>query len=270
MTAITIQGPLLALDPATRSNLLQSVVDSLPIIPTATDAERTAQREAAFALLEKLAPTDPVEAMLAFQIVAAQNACVNAHRCAARPDLPPAMHLSYQSKAATLSRLTSSKRRELVRYQASPPAGFDAAAEVQARAATRAAAELQARAATRAAAEVQARATARAALARPPAPVPQPNAAAAQRPATPAPIAAPPGHAAGPDHAAIDRVQANAAAASHPAHVDDAPPTEAQSAQTVANALALLTERAPPTEDTGAWRQAEIAARAAAATQLAA
>jgi hypothetical protein len=247
MTAITIQGPILALDPATRSTLLQSVVDSLPIIPTASDAERTAQREAAFALLEKLAPTDPVEAMLAFQIVAAQYACANAYRCAARPDLPPAMHLSYQSKAATLSRLTSSKRRELMRHQASQPtlpAGVDAARELQARAA------------------------ARAASARPAAPAPQPK-AAAQRPATPAPTAAPPGHAARPDHAAIDRLLANAAAASHPAH-DDARPTDAEPAQIVANALALLAEIAPPAQDTGAQRHAEVAARATAATQLAA
>jgi hypothetical protein len=246
MTAITIQGPRLALDPATRSTLLQNVVDSLPIIPTATDAERTAQREAAFALLEKLAPTDPVEAMLAFQIVAAQNACVNANRCAARPDLPPAMHLSYLAKAASFSRLTSSKRRELVRYQARPPEGFGAAAEVQARAA------------------------ARAALARPPAAVPQPQAAVAQRPATPAPAAAPPGRAAGPDHAAIERLLANAAAASHPAHDDDAPPTEADLAQIVADAHARLAEVTPPAEATGARLQAELAARATAATQLAA
>ncbi len=245
MTAITIQGPILALDPATRSTLLQSVVDSLPVIPAASDAERTAQREAAFALLSRLSPTDPVEAMLAFQIVAAQFACANAYRCAARPDLPPAMHLSYQSKAATLSRLTSSKRRELLRLQASQPAGVGAAREVQARA------------------------TASAASARPAAPAPQPK-AAAQRPATPAPAAAPRGRAAGPDHAALDQFLANAAAGSHPAHDDLAPPTAADLAQIVSDAPTLLAEVTPPARDTGARLQAEIAARAAAATQLAA
>ena len=253
MTVITIQGPILALDPATRSTLLQSVVDSLPIIPTASDAERTAQREAAFALLSRLAPTDPVEAMLAFQVIAAQFACANAYRCAARPDLPPAMHLSYQSKAATLSRLTSSKRRELLRLQASQPTlpvGFDAAREVQARA------------------------TASAASARPVAPAPQPT-AAAQRPATPAPAVAPRGRAAGPDHAQLDQAQldqslAKAAAASHPAHDDLAPPTDADLAQIVADAHTLLAEVTPPARDTGARLRAEIAARSAAATQLAA
>ncbi len=253
MTAIQVQGPPLALDPATRSTLLQSVVDSLPIIPTASEAERTAQREAAFALLETLAPTDPVEAMLAFQIVAAQFACVNAHRYAARPDLPPAMHLSYLAKVATLSRLTSSKQRELLRHQASQPAlpkGFDAARELQARAA------------------------ARAASAQPTTPAPQPEAAAAQPPAAPAPVAAPPVRAAGPDHAAIDQRLAKAAAASHPAphpaHDDDAPPTDAEFAQLVAKAHAQLAEITPAPADMGARLQAEIAARAAAATKLAA
>ena len=248
MTAITIQGPVLALDPATRSTLLQSVVDSLPIIPTASDAERTAQREAAFALLSRLAPTDPVEATLAFQVIAAQFACANAYRCAARPDLPPAMHLSYQSKAATLSRLTSSKRRELLRLQASQPTlpvGFDAAREVQARA------------------------TASAASARPVAPAPQPT-AAAQRPATPAPAVAPRGRAAGPDHAPLDQSLVKAAAASHPAHDDLAPPTDADLAQIVADAHTLLAEVTPSARDTGARLRAEIAARSAAATQLAA
>ena len=248
MTAITIQGPILALDPATRSTLLQSVVDSLPIIPTASDAERTAQREAAFALLSRLAPTDPVEAMLAFQVIAAQFACANAYRCAARPDLPPAMHLSYQSKAATLSRLTSSKRRELLRLQARQPTlpvGFDAAREVQARA------------------------TASAASARPVAPAPQPK-AAAQRPASPAPAVARRGHAAGPDHAQLDQSLAKTAAASHPAHDDLAPPTDADLAQIVADAHTLLAEVTPPARDTGARLRAEIAARSAAATQLAA
>jgi hypothetical protein len=248
MTAITIQGPILALDPATRSTLLQSVVDSLPIIPTASDAERTAQREAAFALLSRLAPTDPVEAMLAFQIIAAQFACANAYRCAARPDLPPAMHLSYQSKAATLSRLTSSKRRELLRLQASQPTlpvGFDAAREVQARA------------------------TASAAPARPAAPAPQPK-AVAQRPATPAQAAAPPVGVAGPDHATLDQTLAKAAAASHPAHDHLAPPTDADPAQIVPDAHTLLAEVTPPAPDTGARLQAEIAARAATTTLLAA
>ncbi|HLB99585.1 MAG TPA: hypothetical protein VJK90_18070 [Acetobacteraceae bacterium] len=248
MTEITIQGPPLALDPATRSTLLQTIVDCLPHTPSASDAERTAQRESAFALLTRLAPTDPVEAMLAAQIVAAQYASMNAYRQGARSDLPHDLQLRYQSKGESLSRLTSSKRRELVRHQASQPrlpAGFAAAHAAQAQA------------------------TAPTVPARPAAPAPRPQAAAAQRPATPAPAAAPPARAAAPAHAAIDQFLAKAAAASHPADGDPAPPTEAEFAQFVADAQTLLAEITPPARDTGALLQAEIAARAAA-TQLAA
>jgi len=249
MTAITIQGPPLALDPATRSTLLQTVVDTLPHTPNASDAERTAQREAAFALLARLAPTDPLEAMFAAQILAAHYASMNAYRQAARSDMPHDLRLRYHSKGESSARLTSSKRRELLRHQASQPvlpAGFAAARAAQAQA------------------------TAPGAPARPAAPAPQPKAAAAQRPTTPAQAAAPSARAAAPDHAAIDQVLAKAAAASHPAHDDDAPPTDAGSAQIVADALAVLAEITPPAEDTGARLQAEIAARAAAAAQLAA
>ena len=249
MTAITIQGPPLALDPATRSTLLQTIVDVLPHTPNASDAERTAQREAAFALLTRLAPTDPVEAMFAAQIVAAQFASMNAYRHGARSDMPHDLRLRYQSKGESLSRLTSSKRRELVRHQASQPvfpAGFTAAHAAQAPA------------------------TAPIAPARPTAPAAQPKAAAAQRPATLAPASVPSARAAGPNQAAIDQLLAKAAAASHPADDDVTPPTDADLAQLEADARALLADIAPPAQDTGVRLQAEIAARAAATTQLAA
>jgi hypothetical protein len=249
MTAITVQGPPLALDPATRSTLLQTIVDILPHTPNASDAERTAQREAAFALLARLAPTDPVEAMFAAQIIAAQFASMNAYRQAARSDLPHGLQLRYQSKGESLSRLTSSKRRELVRHQATQPvlpAGFAAARAAQAAA------------------------TAATAPARPAAPAPQPKAAPAQRPAAPAQAAAPRGSAAGQDRAAIDHLLAKAAAAFHPADSAVSPPTAADLAQLEADARALLAGITPPAQDTGARLQAEIAARAAPATRLAA
>ena len=152
-----------------------------------------------------------------------------------------------------MSRLTSSKRRELLRLQASQPtlpAGFDAAREVQARAA------------------------ASAASARPAAPAPQPK-AAAQHPAAPAQAAAPRGRAAGRDHAQLDQAQldhhlAKAAAASHPAHDHLAPPTDLDRAHIVPDAHTRLAEVTPPAPDTGARLQAEIAARAATTTKLAA
>jgi hypothetical protein len=130
MTAVSVQLPPLALDPATRSTLLQTIVDTLPYIPNASDAERAAQRDAAFALVAHLDPRDPVQAMLAAHVAAAHHACMNAYRCAARPDLPPALHLRYQAKAAVLSRLTSTKMRELKRLQADAALPASAAASV--------------------------------------------------------------------------------------------------------------------------------------------
>jgi hypothetical protein len=246
MTAVQVQGPTLALDPATRSTLLQTIVDSLPHIPNASEAERTALREAAFALVEKLAPTDPVEAIIAAQVIAAHYACVNAYRCAARSDLPSYdLHLRYQTKAGSLSRLTTAKLRELVRHQAAQP--------------TLPAAIGAARAA-------QAQATAPSVPARPATPAPRADeAAAGQRPGSAVPAAAPRGREASPDHAAIDLLLAKAAAASDPADDDFAPPTDAEFAQIVANAHALLAETAPPAEDMAERLQAEVAARAAAA-----
>ena len=47
MNAISVHVPSLALDPATRSTLVQTIVDTLPHIPDASDVERAAQRDAA-------------------------------------------------------------------------------------------------------------------------------------------------------------------------------------------------------------------------------
>jgi len=226
MTAIQIQGPPLALDPATRSTLLQTIVDCLPQIPNASEAERTTRRAAAFALVETLAPTDPVEAMIAAEAIAAHYASINAYRNAARCDLPYDLQLRYLTKGASLARLSTAKRRELLRHQAvrsTLPAGL--AAE---------------------------------------------RAAQAQEAAPGVPAGAPHGRAANPALAALDRILAKAAAASDPADDDLAPPTDAEVVQLVANAHAPLAETAPPAEDMGARLQAEVDARVAAATKLAA
>jgi hypothetical protein len=78
MTALQVQAPPLALDPATRGTLLQTIVDTTPYIPNASEAERVAQRDAAFALIAALDPRDPMQAMFA-----AHHACMHAYRCAA-------------------------------------------------------------------------------------------------------------------------------------------------------------------------------------------
>jgi hypothetical protein len=118
MPAIQVQAPPLAVDPATRSTLLQTIVDTMPYLPNSSEAERAAQRDCAFALMAALDPRNPVQAMFVAHIIAAHHACMHAYRCAALPEMPPALHLRYQVKAAALSRVTIARLRELKRLQA--------------------------------------------------------------------------------------------------------------------------------------------------------
>jgi len=272
MTAIQIQGPTLALDPATRSTLLQTVVDCLPHIPNASEAERTAKREAAFALVEHLAPTGPVEAMIAAEAIAAHYASVNAYRTAARSDLPYDLQRRYLTRAGSLARLSTAKRRELVRHQAAQPT-LPAATEAAAFGAARAA---------------QASAIAPGVPAGQATPAPLPEAAADELrlggaaeaaarggfvPPTQAEIAQlAAGFKASHDAqvAAAKRGQAGAAAADPEDEDDLAEMSEAEVEAVVARARALVAETAEPAEDMGELLQAEVAARAAAAMKLAA
>ncbi len=117
MTAIQVQAPPLALDPATSSNLLQTIVDTTPYLPNSSEAEKAAQRGAAFALVAALDPRDPMQAMLVVQIIAAHHACMHAFRCAALPNVPPALHLRCQGNAAAFMRQVATRVRELRRLQ---------------------------------------------------------------------------------------------------------------------------------------------------------
>jgi len=117
MTTIQVQAPPLALDPATRSNLLQTIIDTTPYIPNSSEAEKAAQRDSAFALVAALDPRDPVQAMLVAQLMAANHACIHAYRCAALPGVPPALHLRYQGKATAFARLVAARMRDLRRLQ---------------------------------------------------------------------------------------------------------------------------------------------------------
>jgi hypothetical protein len=245
MTETQVQFPPLALDPATRNTLMQAVADCLPRVPNASAAERTALRAAAFALVGQLCPTDPVEAMLTAEIVAAHYAGIHAFRCAARPDLPYDLQLRFQASGRSLGRLTSAKRRELLRHQAAQatlPAGFAAA---------------------------QAQAAAPSAPARPATPTSRAEAAAAGQRAAGAALAAAQRRRDGnPLQAMVDQLVANAATDLE--DEDLAAPTEAEAAQLLATSHALLADTAPPAEELHAMLQAEVDARKAAATKLAA
>jgi len=117
MTAIQVQAPPLALDPATRSTLLQTIIDTIPYIPNSSETEKAAERDSAFALVAALDPRDPVQAMIVAQLMAANHACIHAYRCAALPGVPPALHLRYQGKATAFARLVAARMRELRRLQ---------------------------------------------------------------------------------------------------------------------------------------------------------
>jgi hypothetical protein len=236
-----------ALDPNLLAVIIRSTLDTIPHHPDASAEERDADRRAAYTLLTTFRPRDPMEAMLAARIVASQFHLIDDLRCAALPDLPTPLKLRHRRSAATLTLMHQAAQRELIRRQAFPA--------------------LQ--------------------------PATLPAAIPAPRP-LPAPAAAKPCSASGgvvpPTSAQIDQlvaeVEANldaqpaaprpAAAARPPAaarptaHDDDATPTDAEFDQLVAGAHALLQEVAEPPKDLADRLQAEVAARTAATTQLAA
>jgi hypothetical protein len=169
MTAVTIQGPPLALSPAARSTLLQTIIDTMPRAPNASEAERAAQRDAAFELLADLDPRDSVQAMFAVDIIAAHHAGINAYRLAARPDMPPVLAARFNSQARSFTLLKVARLRDLRRLQANAAKPAKAVAPV--------ARAPQPQAAAPSAATQQAAAR----------PRPDTTVAAEQRPADPAP-----------------------------------------------------------------------------------
>ena len=119
MPLVPIQGPpLTALQPATRSTLLQTIIDTMPRVPNASEAERAEQRDAAFDLVADLDPRDAVQAMFAADIIAAHHAGFNAYRLAARPDMPPNLAARFNSQARSLNLLKVARLRDLRRLQA--------------------------------------------------------------------------------------------------------------------------------------------------------
>ncbi len=236
------EAPSPSLDPTLLAVIIRTTLDTIPHHPDAPAEEQDANREATYTIIASLRPRDPLEAMLAARIAAAHFQMMDDLRCAAQPDLPPTLKIRFRANAAALSRMQRDAQRELIRRQAHPalqPVALPAAI---------------------------------------PAPRPRPA------PATPRRA---PGSVVAPTQADIARllaeVDANldaqagvtghrqaAAAASHPADDDAAPPTDAGFAQVVANAHAPLADLPPAPEDMGARLQAEVDARKAAATKLAA
>jgi hypothetical protein len=195
MTAVSVHVPSLDLDPATRSTLVQTIVDTLPHLPNFSEVERAAQRDTAFALLAILDPRDPLQAMLVVHALAAHHASLHLYRCAARPDMPLALILRFDNKAGVLSRLADTKIRELRRLQAASARPTSAAASVAGPRVP------------------QAPATAPGAPVRVATPTPRPaSAAAGQQPGSAAPADAAADTEAGPGEATGDQLLAEVAA----------------------------------------------------------
>lgn len=122
MTPVPPQIAALPLDPTTLDALLRGITEALPHLPTATEADKAGLQRAALGFLALLHPRDPMEAVLAAQIVITHFAGLYDFACAARPDLPAALQLRYQGRAISLIRLSDQVRRELIRRQGGPVA----------------------------------------------------------------------------------------------------------------------------------------------------
>jgi hypothetical protein len=234
------------LDTTILAVMVRATVDAIPHHPDAPAEEQAARCQTAFTMIGALRPRDVLEAMLAARIAAVQFHIMDDLRCAAEPDLQPALKLRFRANAAALTRMQERAERDLKRRQALPalqPAALPMAV---------------------------------------PAPRPRPAPVASAAPSHAAGGFVAPTEAevaqlvakvmASQDAqaAAAERRQA-AAAASGPADDDFAEPTEAEVEAVVARARALLEEIAAPAGDMAERLQAEVAARAAApATKLAA
>jgi hypothetical protein len=120
MTPPASQPQPTQLDPITLAVMVRATMDAVPHHPDASAEEQAAQRHAAFTIIAALRPRDPLEAMLAARIAAAQFHIMDDLRCAAQHDLPPNLRLRYRASAVALTRMQEAAQRELTRRQAGP------------------------------------------------------------------------------------------------------------------------------------------------------
>ena len=230
------------IDPTVLAVLIRGTLDTLPHHPDAPPDEIAALQQAAYTIISTLNPRDVLQAMLAARIAAAHFHIQDSLRVAAQPNLSPTAKARYRTCAASLSRMRDAARREFFQRQAGPPL-HPAALPVALPA---------------------------------PRPRPAPAPAPMPRPARPAFVA--------PTQAEIQQLvagaeaildaQAAAAAKSQPAAppppATDPAPADPELDRLIAHAQAYLAEIAQPQPDFGEHLQAEIDARKAAATALAA
>jgi hypothetical protein len=109
--------PAPSLDPASHAEMIRLTLNALPHLPNTTEAGKVAAREVVVALLAHLGPRDPLEAMLATQLVLAHYHAVITFCRMALGDLPIDLHHRYQSKAIALSRMCHTAIHDLQRRQ---------------------------------------------------------------------------------------------------------------------------------------------------------
>jgi len=245
MTPPPTETASVSLDPILLAVMVRATLDTVPHHPDALAEEIEADRQTAFAMIGMLRPRDLLEAMLAARIVATHFHIIDDLRCAAQPDLAPNLRVRHRRSAGALGRMHDAARAELTRRQAYPalkPAALPVSIPA-------------------------------------PRPKPAPAVAAAPRratggfvPPTPAEIAQlVAGVEASLDAKAGAAAQRHAAAAAPlPEGDDDTAATDALFETAMAKARAVLEEIGEPQADMGERLQAEIAARAASATKLAA
>jgi hypothetical protein len=97
--------------------MIRLTLAALPYLPNTTEAGKAAVREVVVALLAQLSPRNPLEALLATQLVIAHYHAVVTYCRMALGDLPPPLHHRYQGKAIALTRMCVTMMHELKRRQ---------------------------------------------------------------------------------------------------------------------------------------------------------
>ena len=109
--------PVPSLDSASHAEMIRLTLSAVPHLPNTTDAGKAAAREVVVAILNHLSPRDPLEAMLATQLVLAHYHAVITFCRMALGDLPIDLHHRYQSKAIALTRMCHTAIHDLQRRQ---------------------------------------------------------------------------------------------------------------------------------------------------------
>lgn len=110
------------LDPAVLTLMVGASLRQLPGTGSMSPEEAAQQRQAALVALASLRPRDPVEAMLAGQVISAHFAAMDCFHRTMLPDLGETHGIRVRGQAVTLSRLMSATLRELRAMKADPPA----------------------------------------------------------------------------------------------------------------------------------------------------